>query len=242
MTEFDLLVKNVRLVRANVQAVPVVDIGIQAGRFVEIAPHIDASRAQEIFDADMLLGFPGVVDPHVHFGIYRPMDEDSRSESQAAAAGGVTTTINYLRSGTHYLNRGGPYADYFPDVLHLLDGNTYEINESLGRLTKQEEFRFNRERALAAKVESVLYRILGVGNSQVEVNASFTFPNETATTRKFDSANKVPSREFVETEKTTGSVTEAAGTAGVANNVGNAGRSSESQPLRGRSGDGGGRS
>ena len=49
------------------------------------------------------------------------------------------------------------------------------IDESLGRLTKQEEYRLNRERQLAAKVESVLVPFLGAGNSRVEVTRRFQF-------------------------------------------------------------------
>ncbi len=121
----DLIIKNVRVVQPHHHTLETLDLGIQDGKFAEIAPHIDAERAKQVMDAQNLLGFPGLVDPHVHFGIYRPFDEDGRSESSAAAAGGVTTCINYLRTGRHYLNRGGLWRDYFPDVLALLADRVY---------------------------------------------------------------------------------------------------------------------
>ena len=45
------------------------------------------------------------------------------SESKAAAMGGVTTSLNYMRSGQYYLNRGGPYRDFMPEVMKLSTGN-----------------------------------------------------------------------------------------------------------------------
>ena len=45
------------------------------------------------------------------------------SESKAAAMGGVTTSLNYMRTGQYYLNRGGPYREFMPEVLRLSEGN-----------------------------------------------------------------------------------------------------------------------
>ena len=44
------------------------------------------------------------------------------SESRASAQGGVTTALSYMRTGQYYLNKGGDYADFFPEVLELTDG------------------------------------------------------------------------------------------------------------------------
>jgi len=40
----------------------------------------------------------------------------------AAAQGGVTSSLNYWRTGQYYLNKGGPYAKFFPQVLKLSAG------------------------------------------------------------------------------------------------------------------------
>ena len=114
--EFDLIVKNVRVVRPNETDVKQADIGIKDGKFVSIAPSIEAIQGVEIFDAEQKLGFPGAVDAHMHVGIYSPLAEDALSESKAAAMGGVTTSLNYMRTGKYYLNKGGPYAEFFPKV------------------------------------------------------------------------------------------------------------------------------
>jgi allantoinase len=59
----------------------------------------------------------------MHVGIYRPLDQDAASESKAAAMGGVTTSLNYVRTGQYYLNRGGPYRDFMREALRLSQGN-----------------------------------------------------------------------------------------------------------------------
>jgi allantoinase len=113
----DLLIKNARLVRPRQDAVETRDLGIADGRFARVEPLIDVAQAREVFDARGRLAFPGVVDAHTHVGIYAPLAEDAVSESQAAVSGGVTTVLTYFRTGQYYLNRGGPYVDFFPAVL-----------------------------------------------------------------------------------------------------------------------------
>ena len=44
------------------------------------------------------------------------------TESKAAAMGGVTSSLNYIRTGQYYLNRGGPYRELMPEVFGLSDG------------------------------------------------------------------------------------------------------------------------
>lgn len=136
--EFDLLIKNVRVVRPNAAMVEDADIAISKGKFAKIAPGIDASRAKEVFDAKNRLAFPGLVDPHMHTGIYAPLDVDAKTESRAAAQGGVTTSLNYMRTGSYYLNKGGPYKEFFPEVLKLSDGNFHvDYTYHLAPLSKQ---------------------------------------------------------------------------------------------------------
>jgi allantoinase len=122
---FDLVVKNVRVVRPNRSDAESLDIAIQDGSIARLAADIDPAEAVRVFDGNGLLAFPGVVDSHMHFGIYHPLTEDIVSESRAAASGGVTAGISYMRTGQYYLNKGGPYADFFPDVLDMSDGRSY---------------------------------------------------------------------------------------------------------------------
>src|SRR5947208_622016 len=42
--------------------------------------------------------------------------------ARVAVSGGVTTMLTYFRTGQYYLNRGGRYAELFPEVLKLSEG------------------------------------------------------------------------------------------------------------------------
>ena len=118
----DLLIKNVRVVRPHTSSVETADIAIADGRFTRIAPDIDPATAREVVDGRQRLALPGVIDAHMHTGIYSPLAEDAVSESRAAAMGGVTTSLNYIRTGKYYLNKGGPYREFFPEVLEQSEG------------------------------------------------------------------------------------------------------------------------
>ncbi|QLE58339.1 amidohydrolase family protein [Nostoc sp. TCL26-01] len=121
----DQVIKNVRVVRPHHHAVELLDVGIKDGKYVEIAPYISPESSKNVFDGKNLLGFPGVVDAHMHIGIYQPLEQDAVTESKAAAMGGVTTSLNYIRTGQYYLNKGGAYRDFFPEVLARSQGNFF---------------------------------------------------------------------------------------------------------------------
>jgi allantoinase len=122
---FDLLIKDVRVVRPGHPEAAVMDLAVKDGRFLRVAPDIPAADAREIFDGRGWLAFPGVVDAHTHAGIYAPLADDAASESRAAVTGGVTTMLTYFRTGQYYLNRGGPYRDFFPEVLKVSEGRYF---------------------------------------------------------------------------------------------------------------------
>lgn len=122
---FDLIVKNVKVVRPNVPVVETLDIAVKDGRFADLAAHIDPDQAIEVVDGKGLHAFPGVVDAHMHFGIYHPLGEDIFTESRSAATGGVTSGISYIRTGKYYLNKGGPYSEFLPEVLDISAGRSH---------------------------------------------------------------------------------------------------------------------
>jgi allantoinase len=120
--KWDLLIRNVRVVRPRGDAAHEADIAVSDGKFAAITASLDPGKAKRVYDGKGRLAFPGVVDAHMHAGIYSPLAEDAVSESRAAAQGGVTTSLNYFRSGRYYLNKGGPYGKFFPEVLKLSAG------------------------------------------------------------------------------------------------------------------------
>lgn len=125
MSDYDLVLKNVHVVRPTVQETPIADIAVTDGRIVTVGEHLPTDQAHQVVDGGGQLAFPGVVDAHQHWGIYNPLSEDTTTESRACAQGGVTSSLTYMRTGQHYLNRGGDYADVFPDVLAASDSRSY---------------------------------------------------------------------------------------------------------------------
>jgi len=121
--KYDLLLKNVRVVRPRKTTVEKMDIAVLNGKVAKLGKGLAAADANQVVDGKNRLAFPGLVDPHMHTGIYGPLAQDARSESLAAAQGGVTSSLNYMRTGGYYMERGGPYAEVFPEVLAQSSGN-----------------------------------------------------------------------------------------------------------------------
>lgn len=122
-TIYDLIILNAKVVTPDDEQPKVRSIGITDGKITAIASHLNVADSKEILDARNQLIFPGVVDAHMHTGIYSVLNEDAVTESRAAAMGGVTTSLNYMRTGQYYLNKTGSYRDFFPEVLQLSEGN-----------------------------------------------------------------------------------------------------------------------
>ncbi len=121
------LIKNGTVVRTEDTAAAegdIADVLVVDGKIAAIGPNLQADGV-EILDATDKLVFPGVVDAHQHWGIYNPLSEDTHTESRASAQGGVTTALTYMRTGQYYLNKGGAYADFFPEVLDASAGRSY---------------------------------------------------------------------------------------------------------------------
>jgi dihydroorotase (multifunctional complex type) len=124
MPRFDLAVVNGTLVLPFVGELRA-DVAARDGKIVQIADAISPAEAETVVDARGKLVFPGGVDAHFHIGIYRPVAEDAESETRSALVGGVSTVVSYFRTGSHYLNRSGPYREIFPEVLAATHGHAF---------------------------------------------------------------------------------------------------------------------
>ncbi len=97
----DLVVKNCRVVWP--EGVYEASVAVKDGVLVKIARNIE-DNADQIYDADGKLLFPGVIDGHVHFnlkydgGLYTA--DDFFTGTSAAACGGVTTVIDFVTPET----------------------------------------------------------------------------------------------------------------------------------------------
>lgn len=85
---WDVLIRGGEVVTPS--GVPRLDIAIEGGMIVELAPEL-TGQARETIDASGLHVFPGVIDPHVHFNEPGRTDwEGFETGSSALAAGGGT--------------------------------------------------------------------------------------------------------------------------------------------------------
>jgi allantoinase len=125
MAQYDLILNNIELVRPDAETTERTSLAVKDGTVVAISADLASRPAKVVVDGGGKLAFPGVVDAHQHWGIYNDLSIDTETESRACAQGGVTTALNYMRTGQYYLNKGGAYHDFFPEVLARSEGRAY---------------------------------------------------------------------------------------------------------------------
>ncbi|WP_227938293.1 dihydroorotase [Alkalihalobacillus deserti] len=81
-----------------------VDIGIKDEKIVALGKDLEFEGAN-VIDATGKHIFPGAIDGHSHYGLYRELAQDYHVTSRSSAIGGVTTVINFIRSGRSYLEQ-----------------------------------------------------------------------------------------------------------------------------------------
>ncbi|KAG2480117.1 MAG: amidohydrolase family protein [Thaumarchaeota archaeon] len=109
------------------------NIIIDEGKIVGLSN--DVPSCDKKINANGLISIPGVIDTHVHYGVYSPIEKAAVSESHAAAIGGVTTMMRMLRLGGSYNTSLIPqliassrshYVDY---TIHASIFNQQQIDE-----------------------------------------------------------------------------------------------------------------
>lgn len=139
----DLLIKNGNIVIPKVGIIQT-NIIIENGKIKNLTKNIENFSPDKIINASNRFIIPGLIDPHVHYGVYSPIQNAAQTESRSAAIGGVTTIIRMLRLDSSYANSistqlenslTNHYIDYsvHPSILkrdHLDDVNF--LNEKIG--------------------------------------------------------------------------------------------------------------
>ena len=114
-----MLIRGGRVVTAGGQRDA--DVLVRDGKVVEVGPGITAG--EDVIDATGLLVLPGVVDPHTHLlldtGTARTAD-DFESGSLSAAAGGVTTFLDFAPQLA-----GQRFAQALQSRLDLIEGRSH---------------------------------------------------------------------------------------------------------------------
>ena len=109
------------------------NIVIDEGKVVGLTNDVPACDNK--INGNGLISVPGPIDTHVHYGVYSPIDEAAKTESHAAAIGGVTTMMRMLRLGDPFSNSlqaqldaasQNHYVDY---AIHASIFTPQQINE-----------------------------------------------------------------------------------------------------------------
>jgi dihydropyrimidinase len=151
----DLLIMNVSAVIPKVGIIDDTNIMIEDGKIKSLVNSANSISASRKIDACGKYVLPGAIDPHVHYGVYTPINDAAKTESRSAAVGGVTSMIRMLRLFDGYCNsnmikqlhasKGNHYIDYsihasilrpdqVKDILYLkeLGVSSLKIYMSLG--------------------------------------------------------------------------------------------------------------
>jgi len=76
------------------------NIVIDEGKIVNLTNELPQCDVK--INARGLVSLPGLIDPHVHYGVYSPIEKAAVTESRVAAVGGITTMMRMLRLGGSY--------------------------------------------------------------------------------------------------------------------------------------------
>ena len=128
---FDTLITNSHVVTPN----GMVDknIVIDDGKIVKFTHDLPACDHK--INGNGLISIPGPIDTHVHYGVYSPIDQAAKTESHAAAIGGITTMMRMLRLGNSFesslpnqldASSKNHYVDY---TIHASIFSKQQINE-----------------------------------------------------------------------------------------------------------------
>ncbi|HEX6281371.1 MAG TPA: amidohydrolase family protein [Nitrososphaera sp.] len=113
---------NASVVIPKVGIIADTNIMIEDGKIKSLANSANSVSASRKIEARGKYVLPGAIDPHVHYGVYTPINDAARTESRSAAVGGVTSMIRMLRLFDGYCNsnitkqlqasKGNHYIDY----------------------------------------------------------------------------------------------------------------------------------
>lgn len=92
----DLVIRNARVVRHDGEFHG--GVAVKDGKIVLTGADSALPKGHREIDAGGRVLMPGVIDPHCHLGVKYPYAEDMRTEMAAAASGGVTTALLYIRN------------------------------------------------------------------------------------------------------------------------------------------------
>ena len=109
------------------------NIVINEGKIVAFTT--DIPPCDKKINAAGLVSIPGLIDTHMHYGVYSPIDRAATTESHVAAIGGVTTMMRMLRlDGAFSMNlqqqlKASSDSHYVDYAIHASIFNQTQIDE-----------------------------------------------------------------------------------------------------------------
>lgn len=92
----DVTIKNAKIVIPHLGTITG-GLAVDNGKIVSIASDSNLPKADREIEAKGNYVIPGVIEPHTHLGAYLPFEQDSETETKAAACGGITTLFTFLK-------------------------------------------------------------------------------------------------------------------------------------------------
>lgn len=118
------------------------DVYVKDGKIASIGRDKNV-RALKVVDAAGRYVIPGIIDPHVHMGLFVLFEEDLKSETKSAVLGGITTVGCFIGGQASHLDtfpeisdkiEAFSHVDFIPHLVISNDGQRKEIAEYIRRL------------------------------------------------------------------------------------------------------------
>ncbi len=160
LTNCNAVIPKVGIVRTNIL--------IENGKIKKLMKNLTNISADFTVDLAEKFVLPGLVDPHVHYGVYTPINESAITESRSAAIGGITTIMRMLRVD-------GKFKNTLPEQIqsssknHLVD---YTIHASIFDNLHVDEMDYLYENGISS---FKIYMNLGLTLNRIHMDLS---PNE----------------------------------------------------------------
>ena len=129
----DILIKNANAI-IPFNGIVKTNILIENGKIKALKKTIGNVTGDKVINVEGKYVLPGIIDPHVHYGVYTPIDRAAITESRSAATGGVTTIMRMLRLDGSYrkivdhlnASKDTHITDY---AIHASILNLHQIND-----------------------------------------------------------------------------------------------------------------
>lgn len=159
------------------------DVSVQNGLIRAIHPPGAAPEAEHEIDARGKVVMPGLLDAHVHPGVYLPLGEDLRHLTRFAALGGITTIVPFFRPT-------GSYLEALPSTLETYGQNSYLDHHLILGVTRHQHIAEMRAAGEQYGIRAFKFYLGYCGNEQ-RFSADFDFTDDNLV-RVFEAMRSLP--------------------------------------------------